>query len=254
MSSWWGGVGVIVNSTAESEARLRTASVMEPELVRVRTKVSWRGGMCLPDEKGSSEEEAVFSVITYGDNWAIDKAVSKDVEIDGGRAVVSVADVNEYRRLLVKRSLLSWTLDIPIERDRHGWMTPRCYERVSRVPAPLLDVFVRGLEASVEVTDDEERKVSRQCATLFSRTGSGVYDPCEAVSMFCTLGNYWEKFGLDKEKLPRMPYKEYLLLKMVISKEGDAARVAARPRPQANTRIAGAGGRTRPSRGISTPA
>ena len=237
----------------EMEARRSLRSVMEPDRVRVRVKVSWMEGICVPDSEGQAEEEAVFSALTYGDNWAIERAVTKDVEIDGGRAVIGVADLNEYRRLLVKRSLLSWTLDIPIERDSSGWMRSECYNRVSRIPAPLMEAFVGGLEESVEITDDEERKISRQCASLFSSHGRGVMDPCEAVSMFCTLGNYWEKFGLDKEKLPKIPYRDYLLLKMMISKEGEATRVASRPRAQSTTKIAGAGGRTRPSRGISMP-
>jgi len=141
-------------------------------------------------------------------------------------------------------------LPVPVERDEQGWMTQASYDRVSKVPGPLMEAFVRGMERSVEITDDEENRISRQCAVLFSRTGHGVHDACEAVSMFCSLGNFWEKFGLDKEKLPAMPYREYLMLKIVMGKEGDAARVAARPARPSGTRIAGAGGRTRPSRAI----
>ena len=82
-------------------------SVMEPDKIRVRVKVSWVDGVCIPNSDGKSEEEAVFATLTFGDNWAIERAVTRDVEVDEGRAIVGVADVNEYRRLLVKKSLLS---------------------------------------------------------------------------------------------------------------------------------------------------
>lgn len=242
-----------MSSTAENEARKKLMSVMEPDRVRITVKVSWIDGICIPDSEGKNEETAVFATLTYGDNWAIERAVTREIEVDGGRAIVGISDVNEYRRLLVKKSLLSWTLDIPIERDSLGWMRPECYERVSKIPAPLMEAFVGGLEDSVEITEDEEKKITRQCASLFSGHGKGVMDPCEAVSMFCTFGNYWEKFGLDKEKLPRMLYRDYLLLKMMISKEGEMTRQVAKPRPQSTTKIAGAGGKIRPSRGVSMP-
>ena len=225
----------------------------EPDKVRVRTRVSWRFGMCLPDPEGEAEEEAVFAVVTFGDNRAIEKSVTREVDAGDGRTKFSVADLDEYRRLLLKRNLLSWTLDIPIERDASGWMRPECYERVSRVPAPLIAAFLGGLEASMEVTDEEERRIDRQCAVLFSKSGRGVADACEAVSMFCAFGNYWEKFGIDRFNLPKVPYREYVLLRMVMGKEAEASRVAARPRAQSMTRIAGPGGRTRPSRGIVVP-
>ena len=245
-----------LNSTVEQAARDVVAGIEEPDRVRVKVKVSWRGLICLPDKNGEFEEEAVFVAMTVGDHLALDKASSYDVEIGDNvktrRTTIRATDLNEYKRLLVKRNLLAWTLDIPVERVG-GWMTPECYERVSRVPAPLLEAFVDGFESSVEVTEAEERKINRQCAVLFGRDSRGVSDACEAVSLFCTLGNFWEKFGLDKEKLPRMPYKEYLLLKMMMGNEGESMRRTHSAKGPAVTKIAGAGGRTRPSRGISMP-
>jgi len=239
-----------MNSTAENKARQVLQQVNEPDRVRVRVRVSWRNGICLPDKTGDKEEEAVFAVLTFGDNYAIEKAVTYEKDVDGS-TTVQVTDLNEYRRLLVRHNLLSWTLDIPIERDSYGWMTPECYQRVSRIPAPLMEAFVQGFEQSMEITEEEERKISRQCAILFSPTGRGVSDACEAVSLFCTLGNYWEKFGLNKATLPSLPYREYLLLKIMLSKEGDANRVKHH-HPASSTKIASAG-RSRPSRGLVMP-
>jgi hypothetical protein len=81
-----------------------------------------------------------------------------------------------------------------------------------------------------------------------------VADACEAVSLFCTLGNYYEKFGLDRDRLWELPYREYLLLKMMIRQEGEARqREESRRKTSAHSGtkiVAGHGGRARPSRGI----
>jgi hypothetical protein len=120
---------------------------------------------------------------------------------------------------------------------------------VSSVPAPLLEAFVSGFEESIEVSNEEEEKISRQCAVLFSKSGHGVTDACEAISRFCTLGNFSEKFGINRDLLPKMPYKEFLLLKIVIAKESDALRVQ---QPKSQSSSAGQGGR-RPSRSVKIP-
>ena len=94
--------------------------------------------------------------------------------------------------------------------------------------------------------------ITRQSINLFSKHSHGVKDACEAVGLFCTLGNYWEKFGINRDMLPKMPQKEYLMLKMMVGNEGEAMRrnnASAHSKPSPN-RVAGAGGRTRASRGV----
>ena len=237
------------NLTAEETARREYDLVFDPSKVRVKIRVSWNGNICLPDSDGTREEEAVFGVLTFGDNHILEKATSKEFEVDGGMGRVMVYDTNEYSRLLVKRNLLSWTLDIPIERE-HGWMTPKCYARVGNVPAPLLDAFVDEFQTRMSVTKEEEQKIVRQSLVLFGRNSRGVADACEAISAFCTLGNFWEKFGIGKSvPIQEMPYKEYVMLKMVINKENEAHKVQASPRKPL-TRIVGPGGRPRASKGI----
>jgi len=246
--------------TAEQNARKQCAELYDPDRVTVRVRTSWRLGFCLPDEKGDGEETAVFTTMTFADSYAIDRATSYEVEIgkkisNGEKVMSRVTDFNEYKRLLVKRNLLSWTLDVPIERDRSGWMTPESYKRVSNVPGPLLEAFVRKFEESVEVSEEEEQQISRQSSLLFGKSGHGVADACEAVSKFCTLGNFSEKFGVNRELLPRMPYKEFLLLKIMISKESDALRSQQGPKGGGgpSSKIVGPGGRSRPSRGVVIP-
>ena len=240
-----------MSSTAEDTARVEWEMLMQPDQVKVKVPVSWDSGVCLPTEESEYIEEAIFSTLTFGDNLVIEKAVSHEVEVRGKKHPTRVIDLHEFRRLVVKKNLLSWSLDIPIERE-NGWMTTACYARVGRVPAPLMEAFLDKFEASIQVTEHEEKMMERQSAVLFGKTGRGVADACEAVSLFCTLGNFAEKFGIDRFQLPGLPMREYTLLKMMIGKEGDAAR-RNNPmgKPKSNTRIATGGGRIRPSRAVN---
>ncbi len=238
----------------EQLARREWEAMTEPDKVRVKIRTSWKYGFCMPDRNGDEEEQALFRVLTFGDNHIIDKAVSYEMEVRGmGRQTsVTASDINEFRRLLVKKNLLGWTLDIPIER-MDGWMTSDCYERVRNIPAPLMDAFLNEFEARCGIGENEEQKMMRQAAILFGKNSRGVADACEAVSLYCTLGNFWEKFGIGKRTLPDLPYREYLMLKVMVGKEAEAMRVQAAPKKQSTTRIAGRGGRVRPSVGRRVP-
>jgi hypothetical protein len=236
--------------TALEDAKQNIGKIYYPDKITVRIPISWRNGLCLPDKTGIQEETAIFHTLTFGDNFAIDHAASYEISVGGGRAFVSATEFNEYRRLLVRRNLLSWTLDIPIERE-DGWITDKSWQRVSNIPGPLMDAFIDGVEEQTNLTAKEAERIDKESISLFSPNGRGISDACEAVSLFCTLGNYWEKFGIDRDKLPRMPYKEFLMLKIMIGKESEAQRRAAAPKhPISPTMIAMGGGRARPSRGI----
>jgi len=233
-------------------ARREYEILCDPMVVRVRVPVSWRNDMCLPDSDSKMYEEAEFKVLTFGDNHVLDKAVSYDTDIvENGQVMTTTTatDLNEYRRLLVRRNLLKWTLDIPIER-KDGWMTPECWERVKRVPAPLMDAFLERYDASSSVSKKEEEKIMRQSAVLFGKNSRGVSDACEAISLFCTLGNFWDKFGVGRgTPIHEMPLREYIMLKIVIGRENESMRISSAPK-RPLTRIAGADGRPRASRGI----
>ena len=242
--------------TAENIARNEIIDLYDEDHVMVRVKTSWHLGCCLPDEDGDSEETALFNVMKYGDNYIMEKAVSYDIDTGkksyGEPITVQTTDIDEFKRLMIKRNLVEWSLDIPIERDRFGWMTPESYKRVSSIPAPLMAAFILKYEETMHISETEEKKISRQCALLFSKSGRGVTDACEAVSKFCTFGNFSEKFGIDRDKLAEIPYKEFLLLKIMIGKESDSlkSQQARSGNKGSSSKIIGQGGKSRASQGV----
>lgn len=237
-----------LNTTVEEKAREAWELVKDPTKVTVRVPVAWLGKICLPRAEGKDVVTAIFSTFTFGDNYAVEKATMQKLPVPGSDQFIVVSEPNEYRRLMVKKNLLSWSLPIPIERENE-WMTPGCYERIGRVCAPLVDALVDEFYRTTIITDDEESIMERQSALLFSESSQGVANACEAVSLFCTLGTFWEKFGLNKKELPVVPFKEYMMLKVMARSEGESMRQRARPSHKGSPTKIMSGGRTRISRG-----
>jgi hypothetical protein len=187
-------------------------------------------------------------VFTFGDNYAVERATAESIPVGNGTQSLVISEPNEYRRLMLKKNLVAWSLPIPIERAG-GWITSECYEHIGNVCGPLLDALLDKFYVTTTLTEEEEFIMDRQSANLFSENSRGVANACEAVSLFCTLGSFNEKFGINREMLPVLPFREYLMLKVMGRKEGEAARQRSSPRKTSTTRVMGPGGKTRPSRG-----
>lgn len=211
---------------AERESRLRSPSGE----VHIFVDADVVNGLLLPCHGGKYQLQAVMREMTYGDSTMIERACSETFDPHGFNSRTEV-DINEVKRLTIKRCLMEWNLDIPLY-HRNGWLTEDCYRRVSRVSAPLLDAMMREYDNLNTLTEDEEERIERQCAVLFAKNSQGVYDACEAVSLFCTLGNFNEKFGMTEKDVMDMSYRHYLMIKMVLGKEGIATRAnAPKPKP-----------------------
>ena len=239
-----------LNSTAEYIAREAAEQISDLTKVTVKIRASWRGNLLLPDNDGDIEVKATFRTFTFGDNYAVEKATTKEIKVGDSGQTVLASEPNEYRRLMLKKNLLDWSLPVPIERE-DGWMTRECYEHIGSMPAPLMDALLDEFYRTTVLSEEEDNLIDRQCAILFSENSKGVANACEAVSMFCTLGTFWEKFGLNKDVLPEVPFKEYMMLKIMTRKEGESMsqRHSSTANRHSGTKIAGPGGRTRASRG-----
>jgi len=233
--------------SAEEMAKREFELLTSPDTVRVKVKVSPFQSFHLPDDEGKDEIEAIFKVMSFGDNLIIEKACTYRIDNRQTREHRDEVDINEMRRLIVKRNLLSWSLPIPLERE-NGWLTEESYQRVGSVPAPLMEAILDRYEERIQVSKEDEELIHRQSAILFSKNSRGVADACEAVSLYCTLGNYWEKFGLNRFTILNLPYREYLMLRMMIGKEGEAHKAHAVSKAPSSRVVMGGRGRPRPSR------
>lgn len=237
---------------AEDIARRESELMGDPTKVIVYIKITREQGFRLPHSEGDEEVRAVFGIMTFGDHLMIEQACRHEVERGDGKTQPEI-DYNEVRRLTLKRNLLSWSLDEKIERE-NGWLTKKCYkDTIGKIEAPLIEALLEQFYIRSEVSNDDANIIDRQSTQLFGKSGRGVTDACEAVRLYCTMTSQWEKFGIKEDELINMPYKKYLMLRMMSANEQEAQRRQSAPKNQAVTRIAGAGGKTRASRGQRIP-
>jgi len=217
--------------------------------VTIRMNAKRYGKFYLPDDEGDIELWAKFQVMTVDRFWVIEKLTLREVEHD--RVVESDYDSEEVRRQIVRYQLVDWNVGIPLEHDEEEKLTEACWRAVLRLPAPLVGAFVDHYIDSYMIKKQEEKVIDRQCATLFAKNSRGVENPCEAIALFCVLGNMWEKFGINRFQLKDLSYREYVMLRMVLNREIEKQKAQmAASRRQSRTRIAGRDGKTRPSRGV----
>lgn len=206
-------------TTNNVEIQNEFREIVSSDTVEVSIRVRNIKEFCVPDPKGNAVVKAVFNRMTYEDYAEIDKYCTFVVH---NPETTTVTDYDEMRGLVVRRLLKSWDLNIPIKRRKDGWLTDACYNKIKKLPAPLITAMVTEFDKSNIITEDEEETINKQSAILFSKNSKGVASACEAVSLFCNLSNFWEKFGLNYFSIKKMPYKKYLLLRIMVGKDSEA--------------------------------
>lgn len=218
----------------------------------VRVMCRERGPFLLPQDDGNIEVVAVFRPMSFGEYRQMELEASVEEQVSEREALLTV-DYETMKESILRRMLVSWNLDVPLEFNERGWLTDDCFERICRFPAPLIEALLDEYESKLMISDEEEQKIDRQAAILFAKNSKGVSNACEAVSLFCTYSNFWEKFGLNRFQLAQLPYAEFLRLRIMVGKDNQAHAAAMRSSDKPRAKVVGPGGRPRASRGVVVP-
>ena len=225
-------------------------TILNRDKVLVQFKFDWLNRIKL----SSSEDvdiKVLFKNMSWEDHRMLESVILLRFEGKHERDVTVVTDMIAFNSEIMRRFLKSWNVAVPLEFDEFtGFLTDKCFDRVMSLPGPFIRTLVEKFEQSLDSKDDEYQLL-RQCAALFSPKSGGVANPTESVSLFCTLGNFWEKFGLNRETLEGLSYKEYTQLKYMLSKEGEArdGKMHSSSGSRRPTMVAMGGTKPRPSRG-----
>lgn len=233
-----------LNST-DNEYRREYEMLASPETHHIDLFCRPYGRYFIPDINGNVVVWAKFRRMTVDNYWFVDHLTRTGDETNPN-------DYEDSAKLFLKFQLSSWSLNIPLEFDENNWLTDKCWKIVLGLPFPLIEAFAVKYQDTFIIDNEEETIIDRQCGTLFAKNTRGVENACDAVSLFCILGNMWEKFGLNRFDIRNLSYKEFRQLRLVMSKEIDKHRAErAGEVRRARTNIAGHGGRSRPSRGVT---
>jgi hypothetical protein len=226
--------------------------MVRPEIIEIRFRISKYETFYLPDEDGEEEIIARFRPLSFDDHNTVYQMATKLIRDERAKDYVTITDYMNMKKLILKRQLIWWNIeDIPIEYDGE-WIEEETFARVCSLPGPIISRLINEYEETTNITIEEEEIIKRQSTLLFSPTSSaGVNNPCEAVSLYCNLSRFWEKFGLNKFDLKSLSYREYLMLRLMSMNSDEAQRRASKAASTtSNVRVAGKGGKIRPSRGV----
>ena len=208
----------------EQEARQEWLALTCGGQVSITVKVKPYASFWLPDPQGECSVNAIFRLMNYEDYAVIEDLVATERVVDAEHKIMArELDYTLMRWYMMRRVPLSWNLDIPLIYE-NGWLKEDCFARIKKLPAPLVQAMLDQYEPHISVTDDEEHIINRQSNGLFSEHSRGILHACKAVSLYCTLSTFWEKFGLNKFDIGKLPYREYLMLRMMVANDNEATR------------------------------
>ena len=209
------------------------------DCIHVECPIDWDGIIPIVRDGGKDKIEASFKTPSLSDFQSIEKMAKGEAE----------SDPDVFRKWAFRRCLVDWSLDVPVERAG-DWLSGACFKRILGLHAAIIDFLAINFERKCfYLSKDEEETLVKQSAMLFSPNGRGVSDACEGITMFCNLGNMWDKFGFTDSSMGDMKFVDYMRLKFIMAKEGEFSKTTGRISQASHpTMISGANGRTVPSR------
>lgn len=188
---------------------------------------------------GWSEVWAKWITANYSVIEEIDEVTQVAVSEELPGKTVTDDDLMEleiWKRLL-KRA--SW---FDVER-KDGKVEAEQYKAFISTLDPRVAVgLVYPVKEELFLSQKEREEIYKQCVSLFG-SGGGVAFPNKYIKRFCEYQLFWEKFGMTKEDLRRLPQKEFLRLKNIAyieierrKYEMEAAKYAAKKQPPQQSR------------------
>lgn len=229
------------------------------EDIEIRVNVKKINNILIPCLVGPYFVDFKFKKMTCKDHWNIEKictrtAYDETKECEGGFPLkIDYVDYQEFKKEIICRMIKSISF-YRLKFKKNGELTEKSKDYVLSLPAPLIQSVIEKYEKSVRLSEEEEETIIKQSIILFGKNSKGVENACEAVNLYCNIGNFWEKFGLNRFQIKDLPYKEYVMLKMMISKENQsiASKNSASANKGKNNNIM-MNGKMRKSSGISVP-
>ena len=177
---------------------------------------------CIYEEQAPETElvEFEFYRVDY-EAWMRIESLVIEVN-DEGREAIATYNFEKLHEVVLRRLLKSWSLPIPLERQDNLFLTDESFKDVMNVHPLILKHFIQKYEDTFFLNDADKKKIELQCMVLFHPDNSkGIPNAHEAVSLYCNLAAFWEKFGLNYFELRKLPYDVFSQLRLVMSHENE---------------------------------
>lgn len=228
------------------------------EYVRIKIRVDTFNDILIPNIEGKNYVTFKFKKMTCEDHWMIEEYCKNETEDSlrkdsrGLPVKIEYIDYQDFKKEIICRMLKGLSF-YKLRFKKNKVLTRKSKEYLLNLPAPLIQAAFEEYEKSYRISDEEEETITKQAVILFSKSSQGVENACEAVSLYCNLKSFYEKFGLTRFSIKKLPYKEYMKLKMMISKENQSISQKASAAANKNKSSINVGGRMRKSNATIIP-
>lgn len=141
------------------------------------------------------------------------------------KSTVSYLDRTLMTLWMMRHHLRSWSFDTPLSFTRDGLLDDKSLERVMRLPCGVVRRLCNALRED-DLTEEEYNDIARQSALLFGKAGY-VENAHPVLSLYVTLTDMWQKFGLNYFDLQRLPVSLRNSLKRIMGLESQMRASAA---------------------------
>lgn len=127
----------------------------------------------------------------------------------------------KIRKFLISYLLCDTNMDIVLQREENGKLTEETMKQIYRIHPRILRVLFDKFNLfPVELSQDEEMEIEKQCMKLFGK-GESVQNPHPLVMTYCNLVTFWDKLGLNYWDLMKMPNNLVNQLKRMAAMDND---------------------------------
>lgn len=126
-----------------------------------------------------------------------------------------------YKKFVLKYLIKDLSFDIEIKRKETGELSEKTMKEISSLNPKILDYFLNKFDELIALSESETLKISEQCGLLFKSNSNGVKSPHEAISLYCELAGFWEKFGLNYYDISKLPIDVYNKLRLILREENE---------------------------------
>jgi len=136
---------------------------------------------------------------------------------DGHGSKSLVYSRGKMRMFYLRRMFRSWSFREPARFDSDGTPDKSTWRLLLSLDPKILMRLTDNV-FSYTISQDDEIAFARQGLMLFGRHQS-VSSPHPMISLYCTLADMWNKFGLNYFDIMRMPLYERNALRRILSIE-----------------------------------
>ena len=128
-------------------------------------------------------------------------------------------DLRMLKEWLLRHQLKKWSFEEPLtfEDDQ---LDDESFEKVMSLPSSILSRIINTFNHDL-LSEDERNEIAKQSVLLFGSAGS-VENPHPLISLYVTLSDMWQKFGLNYFDLQKLPASVKEELKEIMHLESQA--------------------------------